>query len=374
MSENDGMRTAPAVRVTGESVVRLWGLTPRERIARIAAKAGLAMARPDAEGPLLLANSDYAFDPQWIGFLLKRPESVITVDGAPALALTENAAAAEAFARGDIAPGLTSVRAEDHADFYNQALRKREKPFLERLTPAAVPGIERQSYYGAYKGVTDILTKYLWPEIALILTRIAARIGISPNMVTTLGAIGCVVATWLFWHGFYWTGMAVGFVFMVLDTVDGKLARCTITSSHWGNIFDHGIDLVHPLFWWWAWAEGLSAWGLALGHDDFIFVMGVMVAGYVVQRVIEGIFIRRFGMHIHVWQRFDSQFRLITARRNPNMVILFASMLVSRPDIGLNAVAWWTVISCAVHAVRLLQAEWARAHGRSITSWLEERP
>ena len=49
--------------------------------------------------------------------------------------------------------------------------------------------------------------------------------------------------------------MAAGLVFMVLDTVDGKLARCTITSSGWGNVFDHGVDLIHPPFWWWAWAR-----------------------------------------------------------------------------------------------------------------------
>ncbi len=39
------------------------------------------------------------------------------------------------------------------------------------LTPAAVPAIERASYVGAYKGVTDLLTKYLWPEWALAITR-----------------------------------------------------------------------------------------------------------------------------------------------------------------------------------------------------------
>ncbi|WP_442678928.1 CDP-alcohol phosphatidyltransferase family protein [Sphingomonas sp. ASY06-1R] len=364
-------RPLPPVFVVGDNDTRLWGLTPKERIARIAAKAGLSMAQGAAAGPVLVINSDFAFDPQWIGFMLDRPETVLTVDGVPAMAFTQTSDAVAAMERGTI-PNLTAVRAEDHADFYNQALRKREKPFLERLTPAAVPGIERQSYYGAYKGVTDILTKYLWPEIALVLTRICARIGISPNMVTAVGALGCVLATVAFWYGYYWTGMAVGFVFMVLDTVDGKLARCTITSSYWGNIFDHGIDLVHPLFWWWAWAEGLSAWGLGLSHDDFIFVMGVMVAGYIIQRVIEGIFIRRFKMHIHIWERFDSQFRLITARRNPNMVILFVSLLVSRPDVGLNAVAWWTVISCVVHFVRLAQAEWIHRQGRPITSWLDE--
>ena len=43
---------------------------------------------------------------------------------------------------------------------------------------------------------------------------------------------------------------------------------------------------------------------------------------------------RRYGMHIHVWRPVDSQFRLITARRNPNMVILVASLLFGRPDSG----------------------------------------
>ena len=361
---------SPQVRVTGNNITRLWGLTPQERIRRIASKAGLQMAKADAQGSLLLLNSDFAFDPQWIGFIQTRPETVVTKSGRPVMALTSDEGATEAFAKGEV-PKLAAVRSEDET-FYNQALRKREKPFLERLTPATVPAIERQSYYGAYKGVTDLLTKYLWPELALVLTRVAARLGVSPNMVTMLGAALCVAATFLFWHGYYWTGMALGFVFMVLDTVDGKLARCTITSSYWGNIFDHGIDLVHPLFWWWAWAEGLSAWGLALSREGFIFVMGVMIAGYVVQRLIEGIFIRHFKMHIHVWERFDSRFRLITARRNPNMVILFVATLFGRPNTGLIAVAWWTVISCLIHAFRLGQAELAHARGRKITSWLDE--
>src|SRR3546814_7402179 len=89
----------------------------------------------------------------------------------------------------------------------------------------------RATYYGAYKGVTDVLTKYLWPELALVLTRLAARIGMTPNMVTAIGAALCVYATWLFYQGNFWGGVAAGFVFMVLDTVDGKLARCTITRS-----------------------------------------------------------------------------------------------------------------------------------------------
>jgi phosphatidylglycerophosphate synthase len=238
-----------------------------------------------------------------------------------------------------------------------------------------VRGIERASYYAAYKGVTDILTKYLWPEWALVLTRIAARLGITPNMVTAVGAALCVAAAIAFAEGRYWLGMALGLGFMVLDTVDGKLARCTITSSWWGNVFDHGLDLVHPPFWWWFWAVGLAHWGLAYDQLTFWWVQAAIQGGYLVQRLIEGVFMRRYGgIHIHVWERFDSRFRLVTARRNPNMVILFVSMLFARPDWGLIAVAWWTAISCAVHAVRLGQAIAAERRGRPIGSWLAGGP
>src|SRR3546814_12417486 len=79
--------------------------------------------------------------------------------------------------------------------------------------------------------------------------------------------------------------------------------------------------------------------------------MVAVVAGYVLQRVIEGLFIKDFGMDIHVWQKFDSDFRLVTARRNPNFAILFFATLGGSPDIGLIAVAWWTIISLIVHAV-----------------------
>src|SRR3546814_11659504 len=117
----------------------------------------------------------------------------------------------------------------------------------------------------------------------------------SDLMVTAIGASVCVYATYLCAYGHYWTGMLAAFIFMVLDTVDRKLARCTITSSKWGNVADHGVDLVHPPFWWYFWGVGLGAWGLALSTQTFIWVMVAVVAGYVLQRVIEGLFIKDFG-------------------------------------------------------------------------------
>jgi phosphatidylglycerophosphate synthase len=360
----------PPVRspvIVGSNPTLIWGMTSAERIRRIAAAS---KAKPDG---VIVANDAFAFDPQWYAFIAARPQTVLTLGGTPVLACTADAdVVRRAIKAGGLPTSHDTIAYEDGVTIYNAALRKRERPFIEALRPDTVRTIERASYFGAYKGVTDILTKYLWPEWALVLTRLAARLHLTPNMVTAVGAALCVSATFLFADGRYWAGMAAGLVFMVLDTVDGKLARCTITSSWWGNIFDHGIDLVHPPFWWYAWGVGLGTWGLALGGTTFAAVMAILVGGYVLQRLIEGYFIHRVGMHIHVWEKLDTDFRLITARRNPNMVILFASVVAGRPDIGLLAITAWTVVSLVFHFVRLCQAIIRRRRGETLVSWLSD--
>jgi phosphatidylglycerophosphate synthase len=365
-------RPRPLIVPVGANPTPIWGMTNAERIRRIAAARG-----PSSGEGRLLANLRYAFDPNWVVFLTDEPGTVVTRQGVPVLAHAmdpEDAAAVErAMLDGTPLPPRASLRvreAEDEAGILNHMLRKRERPFAESLVPETVQAIERLSYFGAYKGVTDLLTKYLWPEWAFVLTRIAARWGVTPNQVTAVGSVLCAAAAVLFWHGWLWTGMIVGLGFMVLDTVDGKLARCTITSSAIGNVWDHGVDLVHPPFWWWAWCVGCAARGHPLDDRVFWWVMGAILIGYVAERLIEGGFARAFGFHIHVWRRFDSWFRLITARRNPNMVILFAFMLIARPDWGIAAVAVWTLLSLVVHLIRLMQALAVRGRGDPIVSWL----
>jgi hypothetical protein len=135
-------------------------------------------------------------------------------------------------------------------------------------------------------------------------------------------------------------------------------------------VFDHGIDLVHPPFWYWAWEHGLAAYGQPLQPVYATMILWAIILGYVAQRVIEGLFIKRLGMEIHVWRPVDSKFRLITARRNPNMVILAVALLFRRPDTGLELVAWWTIVSLIFHAVRFAQASERAGRGEPVVSWL----
>src|SRR3546814_6269128 len=91
-----------------------------------------------------------------------------------------------------------------------------------------------------------------------------------------------------------------------LDTVDGKLARVTLTATRFGHRFDHGKDVVHPPFWYAAWGFGLAPAAMALPPAWLEAGLWAMLAGYVLGRLCEGYFIRRFGFSIFVWRRFDS--------------------------------------------------------------------
>lgn len=351
------------VRLIGDNATQIWGMSNAERdrrMAESAAKNGSVLAA----GYELLFNLTYVFDPLLLRLALETPGMLFAWGDVPIVG--------QVPAGSDPSQAAHLIDLSDGRQLYNRQLRKLEQPFVRELTPATRREIERRSYFGAYKGVTDLLTKYLWPELALVLTRIAAQLKMTPNMVSVIGVTLCLLATYLFAQGMYWSGFLSGFIFMVLDTVDGKLARCTITSSKWGNVIDHGVDLVHPPFWWYFWGTGLATWGLALSGQTFTFIMTAVIAGYILQRIIEGLFLKDFGMDIHVWQRFDSQFRLVTARRNPNMVILFVALIFGRPDIGLIALAWWTILSLIVHAVRLAQAYAVKRSGKPIISWMEE--
>jgi phosphatidylglycerophosphate synthase len=190
---------------------------------------------------------------------------------------------------------------------------------------------------------------------------------VTPNQVTFASFLLVLAAMALFWTGHFGWGLAAAWGMTFLDTVDGKLARVTLTASKWGNVFDHGIDLIHPPFWWWAWVVGVQATAVHPLAQPELVLWGV-VGGYVAQRLLEGLFLGAFKVEMHAWRPFDSFFRLITARRNPNLILLTAASLAGRPDLGMLLVAVWTAISFVVHLAQCVQA--ALAPRGSIVSWL----
>ncbi|MET0545423.1 MAG: CDP-alcohol phosphatidyltransferase family protein, partial [Caulobacterales bacterium] len=337
----------------GSSAARIWGMTGTERLHRMFRRATMTPISAEqipgsGSAGVLVARADWVFEERLISTLAKRRNAVLTgPDGAPLaahVAAADAAETAQALLEGRTPPVNPAPEKLDPETLaYDLALRKREPPVLEPLTSDNVRQVEARLFKASYKGVTDVVTKYWWPMPARIVTRWCALAGISPNMVTFAGFLLVLAAFYLFWKGDFGWGLVCAWIMTFLDTVDGKLARVTLTSSSIGNIFDHGIDLIHPPFWWWAWLVGVQAVGFTIENPSLI--LWVIVGGYVAQRVEEGIFMRSFKMHMHAWRPFDSWFRLYTARRNPNLLLLTPAAMIGRPDIGIVLVAIWTAAS-----------------------------
>ncbi len=349
----------------------IWHMRPDERLARQLSQLGITLHQKQNTTHLVILRGDVVYEDAVLKALIEKPDTALVTDNHTPLAVYTDIAdadSAQAWLFGDNKPEkLNLITPEKLGLSYNEKLRKRAETKSYILTPDTVRSVEWELYKASYKGVTDLVTKYVWPVPAFHITRLCARYKLSPNFVTAIGAAFMFFAFGFFCNGQYGLGLIAAWIMTFLDTVDGKLARVTLTSSKWGNIFDHGIDLIHPPFWYLAWGIGLSKTGF--DAPWIAFGIGAIFTTYIIARLCEGYFIRRFGFHIHVWRKIDSFFRLIVARRNPNLIILTLFWIFGRPDIGLLLVVIWTVAAVPVHLLQIYQAELQRK-ARPLTSWL----
>jgi phosphatidylglycerophosphate synthase len=361
------------VRIEGLPLI--WNMRPEQRLAKQFANFPTDTRVPgDTE---VVLREDAVFDtPVLRGLIEARNCAVVDTESGQPLGACVDVALAGATHNwlagiGEKPEPVQTHYAANVAGSYHLDLRKRETAACHVLSATNAQEVEWKLFMTAYKGVTDFVTKFWWPRAAFPVTRWCAKMGITPNQVTAVSGVFVIACLWLFANGFFWLGMLFAWAMTFLDTVDGKLARVTLTSSPLGNVFDHGIDLIHPPFWYYAWALGLAASASPLADGWFEPLMWLMFGGYVAGRLCEGFFTWRHGMHMHVWRPFDSTFRLFVARRNPNMVLMQLSLFIARPDWGLYAIVGWTIVSLVVQLVQVIQAELACRHGGQLTSWLE---
>ena len=87
-----------------------------------------------------------------------------------------------------------------------------------------------------------MLTRYARAATRRILTPLARgllRIGVGPDLVTFIGTLGvCVGALAFYPRGSFFPGSVVITLFVLLDTVDGTMARLTGRRSSWGAFLD----------------------------------------------------------------------------------------------------------------------------------------
>jgi len=377
------------VHLVNESPQTLWGLSPRERILRVLRPKGITQVVNDlsdvpVDASVLLVRGDYLFDTRLLQALADS-ESVLLrlAPSEPSLEVAAQVPARLAhLVRARLLQGKTNAPPPDGiavvtpdvlCPAFQEQLLKSDPPFVLPIVPEDRAKLERLLFGSAYKGITDLVTKWIWPVPAQWGVRLCIGLGLSPNQVTAISWLLALAAGWLFAEGQFAWGLALGWLMTYLDTVDGKLARVTVTASKFGHLFDHVLDLVHPPLWYFAWGLGLTAFQPLLLPENIAISIGIIFVGYLIGRLTEGAFLLwlgRFG--IFSWRRIDSYSRLITARRNPCMILLTLGTVTSRPDLGLEAVTLWTLLSSLFLVLRLAMAWYRRISSGPLTSWLAE--
>jgi len=368
------------VQILGDNPVRLWGLSARERLRRQLKEAGgftlvesVEELAPTAQ--LMLLSGDFLFEVRTLSAFGEKRNALLVHPGSSkvAAAITgvgdyREAAACVTDSLGSAETSRPVITPPDLAAF-NETLKSAQAPLLEPVTAERQRELENRLYGNAYKGITDLVTKFVWPRPARKAVQVAAALGMSPNSVTSIGLVLVIAACYLFLNGHYLSGLVAGWIMTFLDTVDGKLARVTVQSTQFGNLYDHIIDLVHPPFWYIYWGMSLNGLAPVLGFDQ-PQMYWLIIGAYVLGRVVEGVFPLLGNCGMFTWRPFDAWFRLVTARRNPCLIILTVAALAGRPDWGFIAVTFWTVLTTGVLLLRLLQGVYSRLGNGPLQSWL----
>jgi hypothetical protein len=220
---------------------------------------------------------------------------------------------------------------------YSAGLRSVRPAHALRLREGGAAEIERALFAAAYKDVTDFVTKKLWPRPALAVTRGAWRVpGVpEPRHACELGpgrARQLVVRA---------RGVRPGSAGRVVHDLPGHRgwqarARHPAHDARRPRLRPRArpaapADLV----------PGLGV-GIALARESGGFAgldaaTWITVVGFV--DAPSKACSCSPSPEIHTWQPVDSWFRLVTARRNPNLVLLTAGTAAGRPDLGMAAVA-----------------------------------
>lgn len=378
------MSSLTYIHLIGESETNIWGLSGRTRLQRMLQpndKIKLVdhIEEIPKDAPVLLLYANYLFDSRVLTALLEAKEKCI-------LYSDENKQVAIYTNGNEVARILKVLSSGGHADSVStlsrlnikdlkidvqQNLKKKDRPYVLPITTRNREQLESELFAQSYKGVTDLVTKWLWPIPASWATHLCIKKGWQPNDVTLLSYLFAALTCLFFYLGFYGTGLIIGWIMTFLDTVDGKLARVTVTSSRMGDVLDHGLDLIHPPLWYIAWGLGLASTTMSLDTVQLLILL--MLIGYIGGRICEGIF--EFWLapfSVFIWRQWDSFNRLITARRNPNLILLTFSWFIARPDLGFIFIVLWHLISTAILGWRILIGWRTRKKDGKLQSWLQD--
>jgi phosphatidylglycerophosphate synthase len=315
--------------------------------------------------PILALEADAIIDSRLLRYAGQQPVSFVAYGGEDATrtavlrfegplptGIAANARLPE-IAEVGVAQGSIRVMPLTEVPTYIKKLRRDLPSYLFRVTNEQQRAdAEHFLFWSNYKGSTDFFTKYIYPPLVWRMVRPLARWRVHPNVVTIIGVILTFAAVPLYANAYWLAGFLCSYGMSVLDSVDGKLARLTFRSSWFGNILDHGTDLIHPPLWYFSWA-----WALGNGDPSSLIFRATigMTIVYILDRIVVRVFTARMGRSLYSCTPFDTHMRTFISRRNINLPLFTVGVLLGIPLPVFAFIIFWQIVTFAYHATRLVQ-------------------
>lgn len=369
---------------------QLWGMSLTERLIREAGRRGvqqaIVVAAPDSTARQLRGDLYDLFDVD-VRFVapdvadasvLSDAASVLRLDGdvvhddrvldhllqaGPGHSVSGADSIARHVMPGDLfdESADTTITPLQSLSHYVPSLRLTMVPFMERVqNPAHLRRVDHLMFHRTFKGVIDAVARYGYYHLVRMTTRWLSATTVSPNGLTLLSILGIWAAIPLFAVGQIGWGVASAWAGVLLDSIDGKLARLTVNLSDAMGALEHAAAM-----------PGLGLWFVALGwwltDGDLLTVSQTSVAcwtlvgTFLLDKVLTGGFKSLFGYELFDARPLDSAFHLIAARRNVHLLIVTVGALVDAVDTAFLYMAVGMVLSLTFHAVRFL---WIAVTGR----------
>jgi phosphatidylglycerophosphate synthase len=256
----------------------------------------------------------------------------------------------EEFLKKQVGSGWLETLSIYDMDQYMPELRQTAVPSLIKLqNKSSIRAIENEMYEKTFKGVIDFIAAYVYRIPVRGLVRWVAPTRITPNLVTAVSVICSLAAIPLFATGWLGTGLAVAWVFVIADSLDGKLARMTVRYSKVADKVDH---FTSPTFE----AGYYLAWGWYFSGGDFSTPSGkaavLLCCCFVLDRMVTSVFGCRFGRSLLDYNTCDARFHLIAARRNTNLFIMTIGLICQKPIAALYVITLWMFTTMLWHIYR----------------------
>ncbi len=334
----------PAGQVTLEQIVEAW---------------------PDPSQNLLTVAGDRVFDDRLLRALTAAQDSVVLVDSCVASHVEICAAAVLSYSwatthagplEGAIAQAVQeraiALLDVDEQPVYSTTLRRELRPFwFPAPAPQDKKGAERILLNAAQKGSQD-LPALVHAPIETFLVRLLCKTPITPNQLTIFCNIVAWLVTWCFATGALVWGTALALLVGVLDGLDGKQARVKVETSEAGKL-EHWFDALFEFSWWFALAYYLRKSGQLPNAFSYLLLL-LLAEG--VDLAAKGSILFTYKKLIDELSSFDRVVRLFGGRRNIYVWILATGLLLGAPAKAFIVIAWWEVVTAAVHVPRAILA------------------